>query len=186
MNRPSLFPALVAAAAALALSGCSLPALGTSPRVNPGPTATVTVAAPTPTAVPPRSRPRPVAPPVLLAKAVGRFGTLVVDAQGRTLYRSDRDRARPSLSRCAAACTKTWPPLTVESPDQVRVAGLDPGLVGTVRRTDGRLQVTLGGHPLYRFARDKKLGDLLGQCRDNVFFAVTPEGGKTTMTGRNA
>lgn len=186
MNPTRSLPAL-AVAAALALSGCSLPALGTSPR--PGPTVTVTVPAPAPTAAPappPANKTRPAPPPVLRAKVVGRFGTLVVDARGRSLYRSDRDRARPSLSRCAGACAKTWPPLTVARPDQVRVAGLDPDLVGTVRRADGRLQVTLAGHPLYRFAQDKKPGDLKGQCRDNVFFAVTPEGGKTTMTGVNA
>ena len=119
---------------------------------------------------------------MLRAKVIAPFGTLVVDGQGRTLYRSDRDRARPPLSRCAGACAKTWPPATVTSPDQVRVAGIDPDLVGTLRRQDGRLQLTLAGHPLYRFAQDRKPGDLKGQCKDGVFFAATPEGGKTTMS----
>ena len=72
--------------------------------------------------------------------------------------------------------------LALKSPDQVRVAGIDPDLVGTVRRADGRLQLTLDGHPLYRFAKDRRPGDLKGQCKDGVFFAATPEGGKTTMS----
>ena len=167
----------------LALPGCSLARLGTSPRPDVVPTAAGPIPAPTaePTA-PPKAKPRPSSPPIVLrAKVIAPFGTLVVDVKGRTLYRSDRDRTRPSLSRCADACTKKWPPATVSSPDQVRVAGIDPDLVGTIRRRDGRLQLTLAGHPLYRFAQDRP-GDLKGQCKDGVFFAATAVGGKTTMS----
>ena len=183
-TRARAWTALALVASLFALSGCSLAQLGTSPRPN----AIPTVAAPTPvpTTAPtakPQAKPRETSQPIMLrAKVIAPFGTLVVDAKGRTLYRSDRDRARPSLSRCAGACAKTWPPATVTSPDQVRVAGIAPDLVGTLRRQDGRLQLTLAGHPLYRFAKDRKPGDLKGQCKDGVFFAATAEGGKTTMS----
>ena len=174
----------MAVAALSVLSGCSLAQLGTRPRPEAVPP--VAAVTPSPTSAPtaaPKAEPGPTEPPLVLrAKAMAPFGTLVVDAQGRTLYRSDRDRTRPPRSRCAGACARTWPPATVPSPEQVRVAGIDPDLVGTVRRADGRLQLTLAGHPLYRFHADRRPGDLKGQCKDGVFFAATPEGGKTTMS----
>lgn len=185
MNRTPLRTVPVLVAAVLALSGCGLAQLGTSPRPGTVPT----VIAPSPTAVPsgqPTAKPRPEPKPALRAKALAPFGTIVTDARGLTLYRSERDGTRPPRSRCAGACAKTWPAATVASPDQVRVAGIDPDLVGTIKRKDGRYQLTLAGHPLYRFAKDKKPGDAKGQCKDGVFFAATPEGGKTTMTGRAA
>jgi predicted lipoprotein with Yx(FWY)xxD motif len=40
--------------------------------------------------------------------------------------------------------------------------GARGGLLGTSRRADGRIQVTYHGHPLYRFAGDKKPGDVKG------------------------
>jgi predicted lipoprotein with Yx(FWY)xxD motif len=188
MTRTPIRTAVVLGTALLGLSGCGLAQLGTSPRPADAPPAGPGVsAAPSPTRSPkavPRPRPEPGI--VLRARATARFGTLVVDARGRTLYRSERDRSRPPLSRCVGKCARTWPPATVAGPDQVRVAGIDPDLVGTLRRADGRHQLTLAGHPLYRFAQDRRPGDIKGQCRDNVFFAATPEGGRTTMAGINA
>jgi predicted lipoprotein with Yx(FWY)xxD motif len=118
-------------------------------------------------------------PTVLRAKAFGKFGTLVVDLKGRTLYRSDRDSARPPRSRCTGACLRKWIPALVTGTD-FTVAGVDPDLVGTIRRGSGARQLTIAGWPVYTFVRDTP-GDLQGQCRDG-FFAVTPEGRKTTMS----
>ena len=122
---------------------------------------------------------------MLRAKAIAPFGTLVVDATGRTLYRSDRDRAAPAalalrrrLCEDLAAGHGHRAPTRSGSPASTRTWS------ALVRRQDGRLQLTLAGHPLYRFAKDRRPGDLKGQCKDGVFFAATPEGGKTTMVGR--
>ena len=118
--------------------------------------------------------------PVLRAKAIGRFGTLVVDSRGRTLYRSDKDSVRPPASRCTGACLKTWIPALV--PDtEIAVVGIDRALVGSIPRAGGTRQLTLGGRPLYTFAKDRP-GQVLGQCKAG-FFATTPEGAKTTMRG---
>lgn len=119
--------------------------------------------------------------PVLRARATRTFGTLVTDARGMVLYRSDRDSARPSVSRCAGACTRTWLPALVPAGAEPTVAGVDPALVGSVRRAGGVRQLTLAGWPVYTFAKDKP-GQVLGQCKAG-FFAITPEGAKTTMTG---
>lgn len=176
---------LTRAATALALTGatlstaaCDLASLGSYRR----PAAAEQSTAP-PAAVAAGARLAPAAAvptPVLRARVVGKFGTLVVDARGRTLYRSDRDSARPPVSRCDATCLKTWIPALVTDPE-FAVVGIDRSLVGTIARPGGARQLTLAGRPLYTFVKDRP-GQALGQCKAG-FFATTPEGARTTMRG---
>ncbi|MFC6093164.1 hypothetical protein [Saccharothrix lopnurensis] len=113
---------------------------------------------------------------LLLATESKQVGWFVADAGGFALYRFDKDTAKPSKSTCDAACLEQWPPVLVG--EHTMTSGVDPTLVGSVARTDGRRQVTLAGWPLYRYAGDKKAGDLTGQGRNGTWFAVTPEGKK--------
>ncbi|MFI9508869.1 hypothetical protein [Nocardia sp. NPDC052566] len=105
-------------------------------------------------------------------------GQLVTDGPGRSLYRFDKDTANPSVSNCAGQCATTWPPLTVARDQVLYAAGVDPQLVGFIERADGACQITVGGWPVYYFAKDQKPGDLLGQGVGGVWFAVAPSGGK--------
>ncbi len=92
--------------------------------------------------------PTATGPSVRLVAVHGPTGS-VTDGEGNTLFRYDHDQ--PSVSTCFGACATTWiPVLTTGTP---AVTGIDPVLVGTLRRPDGTLQVTLGGWPLYRHAR---------------------------------
>ncbi|MFD7657661.1 hypothetical protein ACFV4N_27115 [Actinosynnema sp. NPDC059797] len=113
---------------------------------------------------------------LLLATESRQVGWFVADAGGFALYRFDKDTAKPSKSNCDAACLELWPPVLVG--EHTMTSGVDPTLVGSVDRADGRKQVTLAGWPLYRYAGDKKAGDLTGQGRNGTWFAVTPEGKK--------
>lgn len=113
----------------------------------------------------------------LAVMKVGQLGNIVTDREGMTLYRFDKDTARPSKSNCNDDCATAWPPVITES-DSVQVEGIDPALVGTVVRTDGRKQVTIGGWPVYRFAQDTVPCDTKGQGVGGVWFVVTPEGKK--------
>ncbi|MEU7769656.1 hypothetical protein AB0B25_32015 [Nocardia sp. NPDC049190] len=106
------------------------------------------------------------------------IGQYVADGSGRSLYRFDKDTAKPSVSNCAGQCAMTWPPLTVARDQSVYVSGVDPQLVGFIERADGACQITIGGWPVYYFSKDKKPGDLLGQGVGNTWFAVAPNGGK--------
>ncbi|MFG1885777.1 hypothetical protein [Micromonospora sp. NPDC049102] len=107
------------------------------------------------------------------------IGTYVADGQGRTLYRFDKDSARPPKATCAGDCAKTWPPLLISSPGRIYPDGVDPQLVGYVERADGTCQVTIGGWPVYRFAKDAAPGDIRGQGVGGTWFAVAPTGEKT-------
>jgi predicted lipoprotein with Yx(FWY)xxD motif len=112
----------------------------------------------------------------LAAAEIDTLGTIVTDSQGRTLYRFDDDTARPSVSNCAGDCAVKWPPALVGKGQTVRLAGVNQALVGTVKRADGSMQLTLAGWPLYQFAKDTLPGDTLGQGVGGVWFAATPEG----------
>ncbi|MGK5737898.1 hypothetical protein [Micromonospora sp. URMC 103] len=107
------------------------------------------------------------------------IGTYVADGQGRTLYRFDKDSAKPSKSTCGGDCAKMWPPLLVKSPGQIYPSGINPQLVGYVERADGTCQVTIGGWPVYRFAKDTAPGDVKGQGVGGTWFAISPTGGRT-------
>jgi hypothetical protein len=66
------------------------------------------------------------------------------------------------MSTCNGQCAVYWPPLVI-SGKPTAGPGARAGLLGTSRRGDGRMQVTYHGHPLYRFAGDKKAGDVKGE-----------------------
>ncbi|GAA4238223.1 SCO0930 family lipoprotein [Actinomadura meridiana] len=163
----------IPAAAAVTASGLVLAACG---QESPGRQQNAGARA---QAAPPAKPSAPPAPePTTLGVAnVTRLGKVVTDDAGRTLYRFDNDTARPPASTCADACAKAWPPVSA-SEAATRVNGVDPSLVGKVRRADGTWQVTLGGWPLYRYAKDGAPGDIKGQGVGKAWYAASPTGMK--------
>ena len=68
-----------------------------------------------------------------------RYGKILVDGNGLALYLFTADGR--GASRCYGACAKAWPPLlTKDRPRALR--GARKGLLGSVRRRDGKRQVT--------------------------------------------
>ncbi|MEV8609677.1 SCO0930 family lipoprotein [Amycolatopsis sp. NPDC051373] len=112
----------------------------------------------------------------LAATDVGELGKVLTDGDGQTLYRFDKDTAKPPKSACVDDCAKAWPPLL--SKGDVQVDGVDKSLVGSVTRDDGTEQVTVNGWPLYTYAKDTTPGDATGQGVNGTWFAATPQGGK--------
>jgi predicted lipoprotein with Yx(FWY)xxD motif len=103
------------------------------------------------------------------------LGRILVDANGRTLYLFAKDK---HTSTCSGACAAYWPPVLTRGKPIAR-AGAKASLLGTVRRSNGSMQVTYAGHPLYRFALDTKAGQTKGEGRDDFgaeWDAVTPAG----------
>ncbi|MFF9136679.1 hypothetical protein ACF09G_03775 [Streptomyces albogriseolus] len=119
---------------------------------------------------------------MLMAKDMGGgMGSMVTDDKGMALYRSDADQADPPMSMCTGECAKTWMPVMAQG--DVEMMGVEKSLVGSVDRSDGMKQLTLGGWPLYRYMGDTKAGQMNGQAKDDKWFAVTPSGKKSTMEG---
>jgi predicted lipoprotein with Yx(FWY)xxD motif len=94
---------------------------------------------------------------------VGLSNGLLVDSSGAALYTSDQEKSGTVM--CTGGCTQIWLPLAAPSSGQPTAGDGVSGKVGTVKRPDGKRQVTLDGRPLYRFAEDSQSGKATG---DNV------------------
>jgi len=153
----------LAAAAALGLSACGSGA----PAATPAPTAPAASAAATPDIG-----------TILSANSTDKLGTVVVDGQGYTLYRFDKDTAKPPVSNCAGECAQKWPPVLATPGTPLTVEGVAQEVVGTINRPDGSIQLTLGGWPVYRYSGDTQPGATSGQGLNGTWAAVRPDGGK--------
>ncbi|MBV8693489.1 MAG: hypothetical protein JOY57_17660 [Actinobacteria bacterium] len=108
-----------------------------------------------------------------------KLGPILVDGEGRTLYRFAKD-VNGTIA-CTGNCATTWPPFVVTgTPPQAPDGG---GTVATVDRPDGGgTQVTFNGAPLYRYSGDSKPGDTNGQGIGGVWFVVAPTAAAVTAT----
>ena len=88
------------------------------------------------------------------------LGQILVDANGKSLYLFEADSG--TQSTCSGACAQAWPPLTTNGAPKA-ASTASPSLLGTTTRSDGTMQVTYSGHPLYYFAGDNKPGDTNGE-----------------------
>ena len=72
---------------------------------------------------------------------------MLVTASGRTLYHDSSEKK--NVVKCLASCASQWPPLLVApGAKPVPGPGVTASLLGTVKRPDGKLQVTYAGLPL--------------------------------------
>ena len=140
MKKPALF-ALAPLAAAVVIAGCG----GSGGSASQSKAAAAPAGGTTPT----------------VELASSKFGKILVDSQGRTLYDFVADKS--TMSTCYGACASLWPPLTVSGAPKAG-SGVRTSLLGTTKRTDGTTEVTYNGHPLYFFAGDTKPGETTGQA----------------------
>jgi predicted lipoprotein with Yx(FWY)xxD motif len=181
MLRHRVLPLAAIAAATLALSACG--SSGTSSDPYGAVSAPGAGATPAPVEAP-ASGAGDI--PLLAAKEEPKLGKIVADAEGFTLYRFDKDTAKPPTTTCVDACATKWPPVTVDPKGKLSLDGIDKAAIGMVQRPDGTSQLTLGGWPVYRFAGDTTPGATGGQGVGGTWFAVTPDGKKAAGTGSGA
>ncbi len=104
--------------------------------------------------------------------------TVLVDAQGRTLYHLSGEQNGRFLCT-SAACVAAWPPVSA-SAMSTGVSGL-----GTVKRPDGSEQLDYNGEPLYTFSGDKAAGEANGQGikADGGTWSAVTVGASAASTG---
>jgi predicted lipoprotein with Yx(FWY)xxD motif len=81
--------------------------------------------------------------------------TVLTNSKGFTLYSFALDT--PAKSNCNGTCATNWPPVK----GSVTAPGIK-GTFGTIKRSDGSIQATFNGHPLYTFAADTSPGQAKG------------------------
>jgi len=161
-----IFTLLVAVA--ILVSACGTQA---TPTQAPAPTAApVTQAAATTQAT---AAATPSGPAMVNMVANDKFGSILVDDKGMTLYLFTNDT--PNTSTCYGKCATYWPPLLTNG-SAVGGSGVDASKFGTTTRTDGTTQVTYNNWPLYYFAKDKQPGDVTGQGVTNNWYVVSTAG----------
>jgi predicted lipoprotein with Yx(FWY)xxD motif len=78
---------------------------------------------------------------------------IAVTGSGRAVYALSGDSARHPKCTKSNGCFSFWPPVKVSSAKKLSKASGIRGKLGVWHR-NGFLQVTLAGHPLYRYAGD--------------------------------
>jgi predicted lipoprotein with Yx(FWY)xxD motif len=112
-------------------------------------------------------------------------GTVLTDAKGRTLYWFAIDT--PTTSKCTGSCATYWPPV-IGKPVAAKGASL-PHALGSITRSNGQVQATYDGHPLYTYVGDTAAGDVKGnglKLSGGLWWAITPSGAKLSSTASSS
>ena len=80
------------------------------------------------------------------------FGEMLFDANKQAIYIFEKDPKGETV--CHDECAEAWPPVVTDG-EAVAGKGVRASLLGTVKRRDGKLQVTYAGKPLYFYAHEK-------------------------------
>lgn len=94
----------------------------------------------------------PVPKHAMVSAKKSKYGSVLFASDDKVLYVFGPDKG--SASKCYGECAKAWPPVTTKSMPMAG-SGLNQSLLGTTRRSDGTLQVTYDGHPLYTYTGDE-------------------------------
>jgi len=119
---------------------------------------------------------------VISTLKTAKYGTILVS--GRTVY-----TLKPNSVKCTTKCLKVWAAVVLPKGATKATAGsgVNAAKLGTVKESDGKLQVTYGGKALYFFFLDKAPGQVKGNVTDtwgkwSDVVTVKPKGKPTTTT----
>ena len=101
--------------------------------------------------------------------------SILVSSTGRTLDHLTAEHGKRIA--CTSSCAASWPPLVAPKGAKLAAgAGVTKSKLATVKRPDGKLQVTYGGLALYRYSGDTKSGEANGQGISKTWYVVAPTG----------
>ena len=148
--------------AAVAFLAAACGSSSTSPAASGSPTAAATPSHTSSSTAP--------AGAVVKTEKIG-HAIVLTNAEGRTLYWFASDTS--TKSDCTGACAKAWPPVT----GHVTAGAGVTGKFGTITRSDGSVQATYNGHPLYTYIADTAAGQDKGNMlSQGVWHVVTVSG----------
>ena len=99
--------------------------------------------------------------------------TVLTNAKGLTVYWFAPDTS--TTSKCSGTCATFWPPVM----GPVTAGTGVTGKLGTITRSDGSVQATYNGHPLYTFKGDTAPGQNKGNglnIQGGLWHEVTASG----------
>jgi predicted lipoprotein with Yx(FWY)xxD motif len=169
MRNRWLAASLVAAAAVVGLAACGSssstpPSGGSTPKATSTGSGTGTT-----------SSSSDMASGIKTASIAGRV--VLTDSAGFVLYWFANDT--PTKSNCSGTCASYWPPL-IGTPTLGSGVSLT-GTLGTIKRSNGQLQATYDGHPLYLYKSDTSAGMASGNDLNEsggLWWAMTSSGAK--------
>lgn len=103
----------------------------------------------------------------VVSTKTGANGAYLVASNGMTLYTFDKDTK--GVSNCSGTCASTWPSYTTTSQPSSM-----PQNLAVITRSDGSMQYTWKGMPLYYFSGDSKPGDMNGDGVNGVWHVAKP------------
>jgi predicted lipoprotein with Yx(FWY)xxD motif len=168
MRNRWLAASVLAAAAVVGLAACGSSSSSSAPSGST--TSNPPAAAPTSTS----SASSDMAAGLKTTSVNGRV--VLTDAQGFVVYWYAPDTA--TASACNGGCATAWPPL-LGTPSFGSGVTLT-GKLGTVKRSNGAVQATYDGHPLYLYKADTTPIMATGNDLGGVWWLMTATGKKIT------
>jgi predicted lipoprotein with Yx(FWY)xxD motif len=181
MKTPSVGAIAVMGATTLLAAGCGSSKKASTSAAS-GATSSAQASTSAQTSAPsttPASTPASTSGTGVTVKHAGKLGTILAAGSKRmTVYLFEADKG--TTSACSGACAAAWPPVTT-SGAPTALHGAMASDLGTTKRSDGTMQVTYKGHPLYYFVKDKDSGDAYGEgvkAFGAPWYVLTPKGAK--------
>jgi predicted lipoprotein with Yx(FWY)xxD motif len=106
------------------------------------------------------------------------LGSVLANAQGRTLYVFAPDKAKKVT--CVDGCASVWPPLALPSGEKPVASGaVKASLISSDPNPAGGRTVTYAGWPLYTYVADTAPGAARGQAiklNGGLWYVIAPSG----------
>lgn len=163
--------------AVLALAACGSSSSSSSTATS-TPAATSTTSTPTTSTTPTTTTAPAASGPKISTATIAHLGTVLVNAQGRTLYLFLPDNDKKVT--CVGGCASVWPPAMLAGGQTPVAAGfVKQSLLGSDPDSAGGRVITYAGWPLYTYVADSAPGTATGQAitlNGGLWYVISPTG----------